>query len=267
MDQFYFLWKPDMRSRREILPVGTNFAVGGHVSVYNFDDRTAKAIGFTSNEVIKKQAIWHSKDLIIDVDDADHIPDVRKKLKDKKIGYEMYSTGGKGAHFHVARNNLPSNHLPYSDLAWLKANEIHTDPMIYTLFHTIRNKGAIHEKTNKPKILVDNYQSDTQFSVPLVETPKTFVSANMEYSSSDSVFSDITLLYALNGFSTGNRYQGMMWVAQRLLRFKLTEPQAYFILDQVAKACVPEFENLDDIWRFYTGAKQDSKLKKDENGN
>lgn len=259
MDQFYFLWKPDMRARREILPVGTNFAVGGHVSVYNFDDRTAKAIGFKSNEVIKREAVWHSKDLIIDIDDPDHIPDVRNKLKSKKLGYEMYTTGGKGAHFHVPRTNLPSNHLPYSDLTWLQTNEISTDPMIYTLFHTIRNKGAIHEKTSKPKILVETYQSDTEFSVPLIETPQKFINTNMEYSSSDSIFSDTALLYALNGYSAGNRYQGMMWVAQRLLRFKLTDPQAYFILDQVAKACVPQFEKLQDVWRFYTGAKNDIK--------
>lgn len=266
MENFYCIWKPDLKARREIIPMDFKGISGGHISVYNFDDHTAKAIGFEKNYVIKKNAIWYSKDLLIDVDDKQHVPAVRDKLKQLEISYDLYETGGKGVHFHVPRENMPSNALPYSDLTFLTTNSIFTDPQVYGLFHTIRNIGAIHEKTNKAKVLTERHVSGKPFSVPLVDPLKIVKNTEHFTGKGESIFSDPSLTFSLTGYTAGNRYPGLMLVAGKLAKFQLNDAQAYFILDQVAKACEPKFTQLDDIWRFYKGLTA-TEEKEPNNGN
>lgn len=140
--------------------------VSGFVSLYQVTKETAEAIEQAGTVKGFKGIVW-SKRLWIDFDNEDAARRADGKLKEMGYDYVCYTTGNRGLHFGILRNNPPSHLLPLLDKAWVKTHFPDADLSIYTHLHPFRIPGTIHEKTGRPKALVSEQRGRALILPPL----------------------------------------------------------------------------------------------------
>ena len=94
--------------------------------------------------------------IFIDIDNASHVDRARQALISLGFGFEEFSTGNRGVHFHIPIELIEGPNVPYSVIQWLKRTDLwqFVDPTIYRAGSIYRCEGAIHQKTGKPKTKV-----------------------------------------------------------------------------------------------------------------
>jgi len=128
---------------------GSSFA-----SVYAVRKEDAEAIQETAQTAAGfKGVVWSSR-LWVDFDTEEGAIQARSLLTKGGYDYVEYTTGGRGAHFGIARDAKPSHVLPALDKQWVKENLAGADLSLYWHLHLIRLPGTVHERTGRTKALV-----------------------------------------------------------------------------------------------------------------
>jgi hypothetical protein len=124
-------------------------------SVYAYTEETAEHI-YNKKSTAGLQSVYkYSDKLFIDIDGSD--ADVQRagdKLCDLGIGFEYWTTGNRGGHFHVPIEVMAGFHVTEQQRAWVESTlPVKPDCSIYTCNGQWRMPGAIHSKTGQPKKL------------------------------------------------------------------------------------------------------------------
>lgn len=154
MDYCYYLYSNSANygAVPSFLPL-SDLPKEGFMSLYAITKETAKAIEQAATTRGFKGVVW-SERLWIDFDDHDAAGRAESKLKEMKYDYVCFTTGNRGLHYGILRDNSPSHILPFLDKAWVKQHFPEADTSIYTHLHPFRIPGTVHEKTGKPKKLL-----------------------------------------------------------------------------------------------------------------
>lgn len=131
----------------------TDLPSAGFSSLYRITAETAEALN-ASGISGYKGAVW-SPGLWIDCDTEESAMETRAELSRQGLAFEVWSTGNRGLHFHIERPHAPSHLLPQIDREWVKSNIPACDTSIYSNLHMFRNPGSRHQKTGKPKIMLE----------------------------------------------------------------------------------------------------------------
>lgn len=80
----------------------------------------------------------------------------KKDLDDEDLLYEMYTSGGRSIHFHILTVPVYDIRVPNSVKKFMQNFLSHGyDQSVYNYCSLFRLSGTIHEKTGKPKELID----------------------------------------------------------------------------------------------------------------
>lgn len=154
----------------ELTAKGCRFA-----SVYAVKQEDAYSIQYTAGTVEGfKGTVW-SERLWVDCDDTEGALEAKKTLDKEGYDYVAYETGNRGMHFGIAREAKPSHTLPMQDKQWVRENLKGADLSLYWHLHLIRLPGTLHEKTGKPKRLVERKEGKvlllSQYNAETSERP------------------------------------------------------------------------------------------------
>lgn len=139
-------------------------------SVYWFGSEAVNHITKTKSLAEVNQFSVTSHKLYIDVDTDSGITIVEQKLAQLGCGYSKWSTGNRGAHFHVDIESMEGVDVPHSQLVFIKSLGLEkiVDTSIYRHHSCIRCPGAIHSKTGKIKNLIKTVEGN-QLNIPTVK--------------------------------------------------------------------------------------------------
>lgn len=207
--------------------------------------RTGTIAGFTGN-------VW-SERLWLDIDGYEQAEQVELKLKEMKLDYIAYDSGGKGAHFGILRVHSPSHLLPKKDRAWVTENFPQADSSIYTPLHLFRLPGTMHEKTGRAKEVVTvcqgnslDLQSTGAVKRPIFQHPKA------SSVSKGSIFKDARILQSIKEAKLGTRHKTLVTIAYALKDKGTDYECALWFLGQVNKL-FPEAKSEIEVDKIMAG--------------
>ena len=80
----------------------------------------------------------------------------KRELDDEDVLYEMYTSGGRSLHFHLSMMPIYDVLVPNSVRKYMENFKSYGyDPSVYNYCSLFRLPGTVHEKTGKPKELLD----------------------------------------------------------------------------------------------------------------
>jgi hypothetical protein len=148
-------------------------------SIYNFRSTfdypadIAEQIKANGNTAGLKGLPISSDTIYIDIDEPESVATVRTLLLDLDITFEEYRTGNRGCHFHIPlASRITGTDVLYTVTHWLKSINIWhlIDTSVYREGGQFRMESAIHLKTGKPKVLVDDFDGK-YLELELIEKP------------------------------------------------------------------------------------------------
>lgn len=166
----YLEWcsKPELRNGL-FLPSGEVQSKTGFRSVYGFPIKPVSSKGLKEHEVF-------SDVLFLDFDDGETGNCVRacSLLDSHQIGYDMFTSGSKGVHFHIPIQAMQGKSVPFSQFQFVKGLDLGADLSLYRASSLIRLEGTVHAKTGKKKTKIKTV-SGSRLEIDLVEPPTKFV--------------------------------------------------------------------------------------------
>ena len=168
--------RKNVRRSREaplLVPLGKEADYTGFRSVYAYDDATAERIEQSRSSAGLSGCNLYSDSLLLDCDDYDVSFFVRCWLTTSGIGFDEYETGNRGAHYHIPIAPMEGASVPYSQKQWVSGNLIGVDTSMYHSAGQFRLPRTLHEKTERPKVLVSSEGGST-LTIPMLE-PRAFV--------------------------------------------------------------------------------------------
>lgn len=163
--------RPDYGVKPTFIHVDEVPAEGGFTSLYRVTKETAEAISEVGTAAGFKGVVWGGV-LQLDVDDYEKADIVEQRLKELYLEYKSYDTGGRGVHFSVRRNALPSHILPMQDKQWVQETFPEADRSIYTHLHPLRLPGTPHKSGGGRKRLVEEHPGRALVLPPYSFTPQ-----------------------------------------------------------------------------------------------
>lgn len=148
----------------------------GFGSLYAITEDSAAAIEAEGTTQGFKGCVW-SERLWLDFDSYEAADRAERKLKELGYDYVGFDTGGRGAHFGILRDALPSHLLPQRDKQWVRSNFPEADLSIYTHLHPFRLTGTCHERTGERKRVVCEQRGST-LTLPPFERRDLEISTN-----------------------------------------------------------------------------------------
>lgn len=212
-------------------------------SVYAVRSDDAQAIQETAGTAAGFKGIVWSQRLWIDFDDnKDGTDKARQLLIKEGYDYVEYDTGGRGTHFGITRDALPSHILPSLDKQWVKENMEGADLSLYWHLHLIRLPGTTHERTGKRKVLVGK-QSGRSLILPKLLAEPAQLEAESRQSSADrqSIFKVWQVASNLTGSGvTGDRHRQIVLLAVAL------KNDAHVFMDEAMWVCLEVNRGFDE---------------------
>ena len=142
-------------------------------SLYAYGMDTANLIRARGNTRALSGCPVYSSELIIDCDTTEEATAVEARLSELEIPFELWLTGNRGCHFHIAINPMFGTNTIWSQVCWLRDIGIWDiiDTSIYRENGQIRVAGAVHEKTGRIKELVKHADREDRIDIPVRITP------------------------------------------------------------------------------------------------
>ena len=162
-------------------------------SVYAYTEETAEKIHAQRSTAGLQSVYKYSDKLFIDIDGGDKdVQQAGDKLCDLGIGFEYWTTGNRGGHFHVPVDIMAGFNVSNQQKAWVQDNVSETaDCSIYTCNGQIRMPGAVHSKTGKPKKLLEKIPG-TLLSIADIAVPTRRVDKWHGHSDIDNYVDNLT---------------------------------------------------------------------------
>lgn len=207
----------------------------GFRSYFMFDEAAALTIkneGYSRNF---NRFTLYSDQLFIDLDDgATGVPRVEEYIRDNGLKAELWSSGGKGFHFHIATPLHSGNLIHIDHKALVKTLGIAFDPTLYQPGRLFRLPNTVHQKTKQRKRLIREYVGNL-LTIPEVDKTAMQLTfkAPVETLSRpvDALLRVASAMY--QDPSPGTRHQ-LMWGATTTMHKAGFSPElAYALLEQV----------------------------------
>lgn len=175
MINLLYEWRPKLHRAKDTPPVLSLEPVEGSCfrSVYGYPPETAAQIKKQQNVAGLHGMPVQNTHLFIDVDEDENVEEVERVIAGLGAGFSKWTTGNRGAHFHIDTEAITHSHLPYSHAEFVRGLGIAglVDMTIYRHHSIFRVPGAIHQDTGKPKECL--YQVDGPvLSIPIVIEPE-----------------------------------------------------------------------------------------------
>jgi len=205
------------------LPPGYNFR-----SVYCYNQKTKEYIEQQKSTKHLRGVELYSDMLFIDVDGSDEdVQFVGNQLLDLGVCFQYWTTGNRGAHFHVPIEPMTSVFVPQSQSYWIRHhldyNKI--DISIYNSNGQIRLPGAIHQKTGKVKRLQE-FIDGNKLQIPIIKTCIVKPSKNVMPATRSSYIYNLT-----RHKSSGKRHMHLMIIVKEGISLN-------YSLDHITKDCL-----------------------------
>lgn len=173
---YYVEWAPALTARFGAMIPTEDLAsqVGGWRTVYEFSELTAKEIIASGSSKGYDKFPVYSDTLFIDMDLGETgVHELTQKLNYLGFGFQVYSSGGKGFHFHIPCVPMEGYDVPYSQYAFAKTELTdHLDASLYRPGSLIALPGRVHIKTGALKTLVGDYCGMRLVEIPMRATPR-----------------------------------------------------------------------------------------------
>lgn len=145
----------------------------GYASLYWFDASTAKEVRLSGSSAGLNRYPVTAESVTIDLDDGEaSVERLKSVLADLGIGFELYTSGGKGYHFLIKHQRVTGVNVPYSHRKWVESLRVACDLSLYQAGRICSLPGRIHPKTKRPKALVEVVPG-RELELPLVDLPVT----------------------------------------------------------------------------------------------
>jgi hypothetical protein len=206
----------------------------GFSSLYAITEDAASAIVQEGTTRKFAGVVW-SERLWIDVDSYELAERTEGFLRESGYDYIAYDSGGRGAHFGVRRDHIPSHLLPQRDKAWVRENIPGADLSIYTHLHLFRLPGTVHERTGRQKEVVSR-SSGRSIVLPPFQEQTVALSKASASAESKSVFGCFRVLRETVPVEVGERHAALVRLAYALCQEANTDPDfAYAYMLEVNK--------------------------------
>lgn len=231
----------------------------GFSSLYAVTQADANAVESAGTTAGFKGSVW-SERLWIDIDSYEAADTTESKLKEMGYDYLAYDSGGRGVHFGVLRDALPSHILPSQDRAWVLQHFPEADSSIYTHLHLFRLPGTRHETGGRDKQLVSQQRGKVLTHPKRSKDDGTASSSNFVPGNSGnlSVFDCIRVMSHSIPTSIGTRHPTLVKLTYALRdEAGAPSPAARWWIGEVNKMAESphEEEHLDHIIKsIYTGS-------------
>ncbi len=149
----------------------------GYCTYYWFRKEDADAIRQSRKSVGFSNYSVYTKYLVLDID-REH--DLNQALRDmeeyshilqgENIRPSIWASGGKGFHIYISCEDMEGNHVPYSQLEWVKARNWKVDFSLYQHARLLSNPGRKHKKTGGRKHKIRSHDGNL-LRVPAVYPP------------------------------------------------------------------------------------------------
>ena len=142
-------------------------------SLYGYGPDTVRGINARKNTRDLAGSPVYSDCLVIDCDTEAEATTVEDRLTELEIPFELWLTGNRGCHFHIAIEPMFGTDTIWSQVCWLRDIGIWDtiDTSIYRENGQIRVPGAVHEKTGRVKERIREATSRVRIEVPLRKAP------------------------------------------------------------------------------------------------
>jgi hypothetical protein len=128
----------------------------GFRSICKYNEMDAKAATVANTTSVLKGCSLFIDTLFMDFDDCEkNANDFHKWLKSNEIYNERYDSGGRSVHFHIPVLIPPSPWAAYTCKQYVKSWTKYADTSFYHHAGLFRLPGTVHEKTGRPKTLVE----------------------------------------------------------------------------------------------------------------
>lgn len=213
MDFKFSLWKPRVDVAEVRFVESADLPQSGFASVYKFTKVDADAMGDSYKNF--KGTVYH-EELKLDADSETASEDCERRLQAQGVAYDKYTTGGRGAHYHIPRIVAPSHTLPAIDKLFVQVNYPLADTSFYHHVGWYRQVGAVHKKTGLKKTLMHRQSGQVLDMRTSQNAPPTVALPNTRKSGIQPVFSDDVLRRLTIPISKGNRHDHYINLGLRL---------------------------------------------------
>jgi hypothetical protein len=208
----------------------------GFRSVYEYSDAAAKEIQAAGTSKNFARFEQHSSTLFIDLDNGEKdLLRLRQWIGDSKARADLYTSGSKGYHAHIAIVPMLGSNVPTSQAHFAAGLGIEVDPSLYRPGSLIALPGRLHAKTKKRKTLVESIHGQP-IEIPLIEAqPKLDFS---KYTESEGTLQQVLQeMYCLASSppKNGNRYQSLSWLAKLGCKAGITPYAMFNFLQELNK--------------------------------
>jgi hypothetical protein len=195
----------------------------GYASIYGFSAEDAKQIKSSGSSSGFSRFSVYADTIYLDFDTGvDSALAAGLQLKQAGITHEVWDSGSKGGHVHIAQIPAYCQHLPYAQKRWVISQGFACDLSLYQHARILSLPGRIHPTTGRPKTLLSRFQGN---AVNLdLSPPPTTMSFNYDFGGDlEQAFLQLAGIVA-NPPTPGNRHQKLWSCAERLasLGFKNT---------------------------------------------
>lgn len=143
----------------------------GFCSVYSYSEDVALDIIASGSSAGFSRYTPASDWLIIDLDDGDRqLQKAIDGLKLLGIGFQVWSSGGKGYHLTVPHQFIQDKALPYSHQRFVERLGLAADWSLYGNHSLVSLPGRIHKKTKARKTLIHTFEGG-RLELPLLPVP------------------------------------------------------------------------------------------------
>ena len=155
-----------------MVPLASIEGKTGFRTIYSFAEDAAEVIkaqgasrGMARFPVYADKVVW-------DFDQGESgVKDAIAWAKELDLPYALFSSGSKGFHFEVPHTPIFDVNVPYTHKCLVEKVGIPTDPSLYHAARLFRLEGTIHEKTGKPKVLVERHDGGSILELS-IKTPE-----------------------------------------------------------------------------------------------
>ena len=168
-------WRTKLQRNKDAPPIlsiepvsGTNFR-----SVYGYPKETEAFIEANANVAGLRGKTVGAAWLFIDVDEDENVEAVEKVVAGLGVAYSKWTTGNRGAHFHIDMEYVCDPRLPYSQAEFIRGLGLDklVDMSIYRAHSIFRVPGAVHQDTGLTKKMEYEVQGKV-LSILLGEEPE-----------------------------------------------------------------------------------------------
>lgn len=217
-----------------------------YASVYAVREEDAEAINQAGTAGQFKGIVW-SQRLWVDFDDEVAARAAQGRLKQMEVDHVVYTTGGRGCHVGILRDNPPSHTMPLQDKQWVKENLPGADLSLYWHLHLIRLPGTLHERTGQPKKLLYSHAGRHLTLPPYTERQETKLGVSTGPRTSLFTNGGIAMNLTFNG---GSRHAHMVKLAVAVARHPGSTPlDALWLMTEVNRS-FPEPKTNEELERI-----------------